>query len=84
MTNLYHESRRKQMNKKIHGIAPFQQENASYLKSESMQTENVLKKEALHHGSIQLLAYKIYQEKGGTALDNWLEAERILKNNYRR
>ena len=28
---------------------------------------------------IQLLAYKIHQEKGGADLDHWLEAERILK-----
>ena len=31
--------------------------------------------------SMQTLAYKIYQEKGGSELDNWLEAERILGNN---
>lgn len=30
--------------------------------------------------SVQLEAYLIHQEKGGSALDNWLEAERILKN----
>jgi len=33
------------------------------------------------NNSIQLLAYQIYQEKGGSALDNWLEAERILRTN---
>lgn len=81
MAKLYHESREKQMDKKIHGMAPFQHENAPYPKSESMQMENILKKEAVHHSAIQLLAYQIYHEKGGTALDNWLEAERILKNN---
>jgi len=31
--------------------------------------------------SIQHMAYQIYQEKGGSALDNWLEAEHILKKN---
>jgi len=31
--------------------------------------------------SIRLRAYEIYREKGGSALDNWLEAERILKIN---
>lgn len=84
MTKLYQESREKQMNKKIHGMAPFQHENEPYPKSESRQTENILKKEALHHSAIQFLAYQIHHEKGGTALDNWLEAERILKNNYRK
>jgi len=33
------------------------------------------------NSSIQLLAYQIYREKGGAALDNWLEAERILRSN---
>jgi len=84
MEKSYHESREKQMNEKIHGTAAFQHVNEPYLKSEPMQTENILKKEAVHHGSIQLLAYKIYREKGGSALDNWLEAERILRNNYRK
>jgi hypothetical protein len=84
MTKPYQESREKQMNKKIHGMAPFQHENEPYAKSEPMQTENILKEEAVHHSAIQLLAYQIYQEKGGTALDNWLEAERILRNNYRK
>lgn len=83
MDKHYHESREKQMNQKVHGMAPFQHENLPYPKSESMRTENILKKEAVHHDSIQLLAYQIYHEKGGSALDNWLEAERILKNNYR-
>lgn len=84
MSKRYQGRREKQMNKKIHGLAPFQHENQPYLKTESMQTENIFKKEAVHHGSIQLLAYQIYRKKGGTALDNWLEAERILRNNYRK
>ena len=37
-------------------------------------------KRAVDESSIQLLAYQIYQEKGGTDLDNWLEAEQSLKN----
>jgi hypothetical protein len=32
------------------------------------------------NSSIQIRAYQIYQEKGGSAFDNWLEAERILRN----
>ena len=38
------------------------------------------KKTALNDNSVQLEAYLIHKEKGGSALDNWLEAERILKN----
>ncbi len=30
--------------------------------------------------AIRFRAYEIYREKGGYALDNWLEAERTLKN----
>jgi len=37
---------------------------------------------AVDDGSIQILAYQIYQEKGGCALDNWLEAKQTVKNNH--
>jgi hypothetical protein len=84
MSKRYHESKEDQKNKKIHGMESFQHENEPYPKSESMQMENILKKEAVHHSSIQLLAYQIYREKGGASLDNWLEAELILRNNYRK
>lgn len=32
---------------------------------------------------VQRLAYQIYQEKGGNDFDNWLEAERILKEEHK-
>jgi len=32
------------------------------------------------HISIQNRAYQIHQEKGGHQLDNWLEAERTIRN----
>jgi len=35
------------------------------------------------HASSQYTAYQIHQEKGGSALDNWLQAEQILKNDKR-
>ncbi len=84
MSKLYHENKETQMDKKIHGLVSSQHENLPYPRNQSMQTENILKREAVHHSSIQLLAYQIYREKGGTALDNWLEAEKVLKNNYRK
>ena len=83
MSRLYHENRGEQMNKKIHGMAPPQRENAPYPKSGTTQMEDIIRKEVVHHGSIQRLAYQIYREKGGDALDNWLEAERIFKNSHR-
>jgi hypothetical protein len=45
------------------------------IKSEGIQTDV-----AVDNNSIQLRAYQIHQEKGGSDLDNWLEAEEILKN----
>ena len=44
------------------------------IKSEGNQTDLAVK-----DTSIKLRAYQIYQEKGGSDLDNWLEAERSLK-----
>jgi hypothetical protein len=82
MSTSYHENRIQQMNKKIHGMEPSHHENEPYAKSEPMKTEHILEKEVVHHNDVQLLAYKIFQKKGGAALDNWLEAERILKYYY--
>jgi len=31
---------------------------------------------------IEELAYRIHEERGGTDLENWLEAEQILKERY--
>jgi hypothetical protein len=45
---------------------------------ESMKSEDIQTKASAEDTSIQLRAYQIYQEKGGPALDNWLEAERAL------
>jgi hypothetical protein len=45
------------------------------LKSEDNQT-----KADEESGSIKLRAYQIHLEKGGSDLDNWLEAERSLKH----
>ncbi|MBP9854173.1 MAG: DUF2934 domain-containing protein [Candidatus Omnitrophica bacterium] len=47
--------------------------NTAHIKSEDTQIKGLLDER-----SVQLRAYDLYCEKGGTALDNWLEAERIL------
>jgi hypothetical protein len=44
------------------------------------KSEDVHRDVVVNDSSLQLTAYQIHQEKGGTALDNWLEAERILKS----
>ena len=58
------------MSKHIHHHQAF-----GVIKSEGIQTDM-----AVDDNSIQLRAYQIHQEKGGTDLDNWLEAEQSLKN----
>ncbi len=52
-----------------------------YQVNKSMESEGVQENVAVDDSSIQLRAYQIYREKGGSSLDNWLEAEHILKNN---
>ena len=42
--------------------------------------KNNLMQMAVDDNSIQLRAYQIHIEKGGSDLDNWLEAERDLGN----
>lgn len=44
------------------------------------KSEDIHRDVVVNDSSLQLTAYQIHQEKGGTELDNWLEAERILKN----
>jgi hypothetical protein len=57
------------MSKHIHHHQAF-----GVIKSEGIQMDAALK-----DNSIKLRAYQIHQEKGGSDLDNWLEAERGLK-----
>ena len=38
---------------------------------------------ALDHAAVELRAYQTHQEKGGSDLDNWLEAERALMEDAR-
>ena len=50
--------------------------------SESPQAEDIHTKVVVEDFSIRLLAYQIHKKKGGTDLDNWYEAERVLSDNY--
>ncbi len=63
-----------QIANKGHGSAPFHQENTNCL-------GEIRAKVAEDDSSIKLRAYQIHLEKGGSDLDNWLEAERCFKNN---
>jgi hypothetical protein len=75
----HHQSRAEQIDNKAHGIPPFHYD--PYEASRKLKTEDISTKVADENSSIQLQAYQIHLEKGGSDLDNWLEAERNLKNN---
>ncbi len=81
MSKHNHQSRAERIFNRAHGAQPFNYEKMPYQASEPMKSEFVQEKPAVDDSSIQYMAYQIYREKGGPALDNWLEAERILKNN---
>ena len=80
MSKHHHQNKEEQINNRIknriHNRARIQQESMPFQKNRPMQSENI----QIDNSSIQLLAYQIYQENGGPALDNWLEAEQILRN----
>ena len=48
---------------------------------EAEEAQGISTKVADQHGAIELRAYQIHLEKGGSDLDNWLEAERCSDNN---
>jgi len=81
MTKKHLQSVAEQITKKGHGEAPFHYEKTFNQVKESINSENSQMKGAGDGISVQTLAYQIYQKKGGSELDNWLEAERILGNN---
>ena len=64
-----------------HSSAPLQNMKKPNQESKASKSENISTIEADENSSIQLRAYQIHQEKGGSDIDNWLEAERILGNN---
>jgi hypothetical protein len=65
-----------------HGCAPFHYKQASDQSSKSIEFEDIPIKMVVDERPVRLLAYQIHQEKGGSDLDNWFEAERELVNNY--
>ena len=59
---------------------PSHNEKLTCQENESIKLDDIQMGLALKDSSIQLRAYQIYQEKGGSDFDNWLEAEQILRN----
>jgi phage terminase small subunit len=74
----HHETNQEQRNNKEHGAAPFHYD--PYKSSGAVKAENISTKSAEENSSIKLRAYQIHQEKGGSDVDNWLQAERSFKN----
>ena len=72
MAKHHHQSKAEQIDNKAHGAAPFHFEKTSSRANEVPA--------AADHASIQVQAYHIYKEKGGSDLENWLEAERTIRN----
>jgi len=70
-----------QIANKGHGSDVMPNKKKSNQVSKTAKSENNSTMEADENNTIQLRAYQIHQEKGGSELDNWLEAERILGNN---
>ncbi len=81
MSKHHHQSNAEHIDNRAHGAPPFNYEKASIQANKPIESGNSQMKGAGDGSSVQTLAYQIYQEKGGSELDNWLEAERILGNN---
>jgi len=73
-----HETTRK--NKSSFSSAPFHNEKERNQAIEAANSADISTMEADKNSSIQLRAYQIHLDKGGSDLDNWLEAEKSLNN----
>ena len=80
LKHTHHQSKEEQVFSKAPGAVPFQYEKTPSQSSEAMKSEDLQSKAIEENSSIKLRAYQIHLEKGGSDLDNWLEAERSLKN----
>ena len=73
----HHETNQEQRTKKEHGAQHFHYD--PYQSSGAVKSQDISTKADEDNGDIKLRAYQIHLEKGGSDLDNWLEAERSLK-----
>ena len=74
------QSMKEQITDKGYGSAPFHYEQAFGVTG--VLSEDIPSKIIVDDSSIQSLAYEIHRLRGGTCLDNWLEAERTLTHNF--
>ncbi|MDP2653192.1 MAG: DUF2934 domain-containing protein [Candidatus Omnitrophota bacterium] len=82
MSKHEHKNRAERLYSNAHGSSPINYEKTTRQASEPSPSVNIQTRAAADKSSIQLKAYQIYQEKGGTDLDNWLEAERMLRDDH--
>ena len=80
MTKLHILNLAEQIASKGHGSSPFHFEKSFNQRSSWSRLEDVSRSQDEDNSSIKLRAYQIHLEKGGSDLDNWLEAEQSLKN----
>ena len=84
MSKHHIETLAEQIVNKGYGSAPFHNEKLPYQVSEILRPEDFQDKTDELDSSIKLRAYQIHLEKGGSDLDNWLEAEQSIKNSVSR
>jgi len=69
-----------QMADKGYASSPFHFERNFNTGAEPMISQDDQTKEEGQEDSLKIRAYQIHQEKGGSDLDNWLQAEQEIKN----
>lgn len=79
MSKSHHQTKEEQINNRLYDAVRSRKKKIFSQMDELASTE-IQEVAVVDERSIQLRSYQIHQEKGGTAFDNWLEAERILKN----
>ena len=79
MSKYQHQTKEEQTNNRLYNAVRTRKKNTTSQRDELASTAS-REITVVDDRAIQLRSYQIHQEKGGTALDNWLEAERILRN----
>ena len=75
----HHQSREEQIYNKAHGAVPFHHEEKPHRENGPTKLEYD-QRGVVSERHIQLRAYQVHEERGGSELDNWLEAEQIMMN----
>lgn len=76
MPKHHHKDKTEPVCNREQGVKPAPCEKMPSHPGESRESEDIQAKLLSDDKAIRLRAYEIHREKGGTALDNWLEAER--------